>query len=105
MSFEKIKEIVKGNHDTGAFMLARFTMPQSTRRALRVQFGTMIGSSFTEAAEMSAAKHGLSIHTGILPGFSGMDIIIDDTMEENTWKLVDPNGKILFEGTVNEGNE
>jgi len=105
MSFDEIKNIVKSNHDSNRFSLSRFIMPESTRHALREHFRTMAGSSFTEAAEMSAAKHGINFHMAILPGFAGMTVELDDTMPENTWKLVGPDGTVHAEGTVNEGNK
>lgn len=101
MSFEELKAVVKENHDTGTYSLCTIVMHPVLRQRLLVAFPpTGVSAGFTEAFEFNAAKHGQATHAQLFAGLTGIRMSLSESMPENTWKLVDPDGATVKEGTV-----
>ncbi len=111
MSFDELTAIAKEHHERQAYALHTIKMNSALRALLREKYNVphpfdhgAPSSTFTEAFEMSAAKHGLPF-MGNLGYLTGIRLWIDDSLPENTWRLEDAQGKVVKEGVVSEGNE
>jgi hypothetical protein len=105
MSFEELSAIAEENHKHGSYALNTLKMNTALRARLREAFPPYVSGAgsaeFTEALEMSAMRNGLPFMAN-LGGLTGIRIWLDDSLPENTWRLVDENGKIVKEGVVSE---
>lgn len=108
MSFEELKAIAKDHHENRTHELHTLKMTTDVRARLRKAFPPYVSKAgsaeFTEALELSAMKNGLPFMAN-LGELTGIRIWLDDSLPENTWRLVDENGKIVKEGVVSEGDE
>ena len=103
MSFEELNAIAKDHHENRTHELHTLKMNSALRGILREKFGDPTpgapSANFTEAFEMSAMKSGLPFMAN-LNALTGIRIWIDESLPDNAWKLVDGEGKVLKEGTV-----
>lgn len=108
MSFEELHNIAKDNHENQTHQMHTLKMTTAVRARLREKFPPvgpgMPSAAFTEAFEMSAARHGGAFMAN-LGDLTGIRIWIDDSLPENTWRLIDHDGQIVKEGVVSEGDE